>query len=202
MKPILFNTEMVRAIQNGTKTVTRRVLKPQPKKNETGVWIFKDCYWINGIIGLHSNKMDEYAPYKQNDILWVRETWRKDVNRYMYKADYSDNEKFYRGGEEVSIKWCPSIHMPKEAARIFLRVTNVRVEKLQDITPEQIDEEGCKEYGYSVETGKLMPSSPCYFSIVWNGTIRKSDRAIYGWDANPYVFVISFERISKNEALQ
>lgn len=85
--------------------------------------------------------------------------------------------------------------MPKEAARIFLRVTKVRVERLQDITPEQIDAEGCKEYAYSAETGELLPSRPTWFSIVWDNTIKKSDLDKYGWEVNPWVWVIEFERI-------
>lgn len=67
-------------------------------------------------------------------------------------------------------------------------------------TEEQIDAEGCKEYGYSVKTGELMPSSPTYFRIVWDSTIKPADRTIYGWDANPWVWVIEFERIRKEEA--
>ena len=124
-KPILFNTDMVRAILNGRKTVTRRVVKPQP-------------LWFNG---RHYCFADETCPkkwedcddivatyqYQPSDILYVRETWYQDTGRYMYRADYSDIEKFYQNGKEVLVHWHPSIHMPKEAARIFLRVTGVRL---------------------------------------------------------------------------
>lgn len=199
MKPILFNTEMVRAIQNGAKTATRRVVKPQPSMpychefDGEWFWTSKDAdddmmdWWPSYETGLR-------PPYQPGDILYVRETWAA-WSRTMgtspalyYKADWNASD---------GIKWRPSIHMPREAARIFLRVTDVRVERLQEITPEQIDAEGCKEYGYSVETGELMPSSPCYFSIVWNNTIKKADYALYSWDVNPWVWVIEFERCER-----
>lgn len=189
MKPILFNTDMVRAILDGRKTVTRRVVKPQPEARI--VPGEKDCYIYRGIpCGLDG--MTNFAPYRPGDILYVRETWNRLLGEWIYKA----NQK---PGFKNPGKWRPSIHMPREAARIFLRVTDVRVERLQDITPEQIDAEGCKEFGYSVETGELMPSSPCYFSIVWNNTVKKADRALYGWEANPLVRVIEFERCEKPE---
>lgn len=75
MKPILFNTEMVRKILYGTKTVTRRVVNPQPKMDVGGALRWKECYWINGLIGLHSKPVEECAPYKCGDVLYVRETW-------------------------------------------------------------------------------------------------------------------------------
>ena len=98
-------------------------------------------------------------------------------------------------------EWRPSIHMPKKAARIFLRVIDVRVERLQDITSGQIDAEGCKEWAYSAKTGELLPSGPSFFRIKWNRTIKPSDLPLYGWDANPWVWVIEFERIGREEAM-
>ena len=189
MKPILFNTGMVRAILNGTKTVTRRVVKPQPEKGAHSPY---EC--VGGRfafrIGERACTNQYNPPYRPGDILYVREAWTQDGDVFRYKAGFYNQNR----------RWHPSIHMPREAARIFLRVKDVRVERLQEITPEQIDAEGCKEFGFSVETGELMPSSPCYFSIVWNNTIKKADRALYGWDANPWVWVIEFERISREEA--
>lgn len=91
--------------------------------------------------------------------------------------------------------------MPREAARIFLRVTNVRVEQLKDITPEQIDAEGCKEWAYSAATGEPLPSGPSWFRVTWDRTIKPADLPRYGWEANPWVWVIEFERIGKVEAL-
>lgn len=186
MKPILFNTNMVRAILDGQKTVTRRVVKPQP------------ALFGPNIFDWRAMKM----PYRRSDILYVRETFFEYKGMYRYKADGNHLALNALIGGKEFFKWRPSIHMPKEAARIFLRVTNMRVERLQDITPEQIDAEGCKEYGYSAKTGELMPSSPVYFSIAWDGTIKPTDILLYGWAANPWVWVIEFERISKEEALQ
>lgn len=243
-KPILFNTEMVRAILEGRKTATRRVVKGQKdgwelltlKSNDVMVKVrvnakeYKEKYvrlsglWAtfvwDGIPGLPMVK----APCEPGDYLWVRETWRKDVGRYMYRANYSDNEKFYRAGEEVSVKWRPSIHMPKEAARLFLRVTGVRMERLQDITEEGALAEGvpnewpmapvycpyCKGEGL---VGAVHPVSLSYmdvdcpqcakatsrFANLWNSTIKPADRPLYGWEANPWVWVIQFERCEKPE---
>ena len=202
---------MVRAILDGRKAVTRRIIKPQPGRTakfvtdnllpETveagsgGVYCFRD----GTVIG---------APHQAGDILYVRETWAEVGGfspqigefwqQYIYKATYKPNFDL----DVPSIKWHPSIHMPKEAARLFLRVTGVQVERLQDITSEQIDAEGCKEYGYNAKTGELMPSSPTFFKISWDNTVKKSDLDRYGWKANPWVWVIEFERISKVEALK
>ena len=92
------------------------------------------------------------------------------------------------------IHWHPSIHMPKEAARIWLKVTDVRVERLQDITSEQI----CKE-GVEVEEPHVLNGEEkrYAFSSLWNSTIKKSDLDRYGWDASPWVWVIEFERCEK-----
>lgn len=193
MKPILFNTDMVRAILGGRKTVTRRAVKPHFRPGEIAWQVITEK---------HSGKyvrieyLDEWEnetrymcePFRPGDILYVRETWHKDAGRYMFKANYSDTEKFFRDGREVKIKWSPSIHMPKEAARLFLQVTGIRVERLQDIGDEDIISEG-------LEIG-------CYFDDLWNSTVNPDDLPLYGWDANPWVWVIEFERISKEAAMK
>lgn len=199
MKPILFNTDMVRAILDGRKTVTRRVVKPHFRPGETGWQVITEK---------HSGKyvrienLDEWEnetrymkePFRPGDILYVRETWTTVPDgSYVYKASVECPDAW-------AGTWHPSIHMPKEAARMFLRVTDVRVERLQHITPEQIDAEGCKEWGYSAKTRELLPSGPSYFQIVWNSTVKNKDLPFYGWNANPWVWVISFERISRDEA--
>jgi len=128
---------------------------------------------------------------RPGDLLYVRETWcQPAAYTFWYKAD----------SPVQNIKWRPSIHMPREAARIFLRVTDVRVERLQDIAPDQIDAEGCKEWAYSTKTGELLPSGPSWFRIAWNSTIKPKDRTLYGWGADPWVWVIEFEKISPEEA--
>lgn len=206
MKPILFNTDMVRAILEGRKTVTRRVVKPQPKSHIAyacmgsgcGKWGYpgKDAwkYWDDDSFRLPDDiskdelKMHWTPPCNTGDILYVRETWYKDPTRYMYKANYSDTEKFFRDGKEVQIKWHPSIHMPKDAARLFLRVTDVCVERLQDI-----DDAGVVSEGMNI-------GDP--FDELWDSTIKPADLPLYGWDANPWVWVIEFERVRKETALK
>lgn len=193
-KPILFNTEMVQAILDGRKTVTRRVIKPQPKNAHTLLDIDDDnAIFLCGSIknGICSD-WEEFRKlkYKVGDILYVRETWHKDIDRYMYKANYTKHEKFYMDGNEIKLKWKPSIHMPKEAARIFLKVTDVRVEKLQDIKNGwKFAEEGIiEEHGFRSEMANE-------FIDLWDGAIKKQNIETFGWDANPYVWVYEFERV-------
>ena len=190
MKPILFNAQMVRAILEGRKTVTRRAVKFPRGWNPKFTGYIPDGAVLYGSNNIPAAK----APVQVGDVLWVRETWsRMETGQYLYKAD---NEKpiSYLG-------WRPSIHMPREAARIFLRVTDVRVERLQDITPDQIDAEGCKEWAYSATTGELLPSGPSWFKIAWDNTVKAKNMSTYSWDANPWVWVIEFERINKEEAV-
>lgn len=206
MKPILFKTEMVRAILDGRKSCTRRIVKPQqlvgllPDKCKNGVpeeflkekkLMFKPYCNMTDIELINTAYK---APYQRGDILYVRETWCKGLERYIYRADYSDTEKFYRDGKEIEMKWHPSLHMPKDAARIFLRVTNVRVERLQEITTNQIEQEGVETEYLHVLNGEEKKYA---FQNLWNSTIKKSDLDRYGWDANPYVWVIEFERCEK-----
>lgn len=110
----------------------------------------------------------------------------------MYQADNPDYPV-------IPSHWRPSIHMPKEAARIFLRVMDVRVERLQQITEEQAEAEGCQ--AYANWEGSMVPAIVS-FSDVWNSTIKPADQALYGWNANPWVWVIGFERIGKEEAFK
>lgn len=214
-KPILFNTDMVRALLDNQKTATRRVVKYVP--NEEDLKPCKTMGFGYGLIAPNSRVYQIKPPYHPGDILYVRETWRKDVGRYMYKADYSNNEKFYRDGKEVSIKWRPSIHMPREAARIFLRVTDVRVERLHEITVEGMQMEGvtrrCLPGGCPCAwkregcmdrpcPGRDSYEYKCWvlpFIEAWDSTIRPGILARYGWGGNPWVWVIEFERCEKPE---
>lgn len=222
MKPILFNTEMVRAILDGRKSCTRRIVKPQqlvgllPDKCKNGVpeeflkekkLMFKPYCNMTDIELINTAYK---APYQRGDILYVRETWCKGLERYIYRADYSDTEKFYRDGKEIEMKWHPSLHMPKDAARIFLRVTNVRVERLQDITPKDAENEGVgnlfyedigySEKNYGTEVDPEYGIAKEQFSWLWDSTIKKSDLDRYGWEANPWVWIIKFERCDKPES--
>ena len=194
MKPILFNTDMVRAILEGRKTVTRRVVKPQLvecpalKMYNDDIWRIE---WWN-VNEFHSTKV----PYCIGDILYVREAFclfdADHVNngvKYAYKADATPESE--RARKDFGYKWRPSIHMPREVARIFLRVTDVRVERLQDITEEQSILEGFE--AYRSDSGYYEPAT-LGFVETWGSTIKKADRALYGWEANPWVWVIEFER--------
>lgn len=214
VKPILFNTEMVRAILDGRKSCTRRLVKFLSGENPKWTGYIKDGAMLyNG----KNKSCIRKQPYQPGDILYVRETWYKGLERYMYRADYSDTEKFYRDGKEIEMKWHPSIHMPKEAARIFLRVTNVRVERLQDITEDETFEEGldftppclhltgenyCDIDGPCTSEIKYcdMSYGELFGEVLWNNTIKKSDLDRYGWNANPWVWVIEFERCDKPES--
>ncbi len=213
IKPILFNTEMVRAIMDGRKTCTRRLVKPQPDEKHTYPLGFVTDSTEKKEVGCFGFGINEYGGsiqyakppygYAPGDILYVRETWYKGLERYLYRADYSDTEKFYRDGKEVKIKWKPSIRMPKEAARIWLKVTDVRVERLQEIT-----EDGAKAEGANFKNGKnvgfeekMNRTAIERFAEIWNSTIKKADRDRYGWDASPWVWVIEFERCEKPEGV-
>lgn len=256
MKPILFKTEMVKAIQDGRKTTTRRVLKPKYKDDEYGFEILTNRH--TGQL-LRVEKTDESGdtfddmrvispPYQLGDILYVRETWgwnycydcgmadggldivdfndghiesepfrcndetaeriflkkEQEYGCYCYKASAEDGEIPDGDG-----RWHPSIHMPKEATRLFLRVTSIRVERLQDITPKQAIKEGAKD-PYDYQEPAWYDQFPhlldkyeiAAFAGLWDTTIPKKDLARYGWNANPWVWVIEFERISKEEALK
>ena len=214
-KPILFNTEMVQAILAGRKTVTRRVIKPK-HKGASGIKIMSgyvyDIIPIDFIDGQTHTKEYQRAPFKAGDYLYVRETWQylyeldgneqiiEGTDRYYYKATDTipfDTYVDSMGITHETVPWKPSIHMPKEAARIFLKVTDVRVERLQDITEEQAKTEG-SNVGISW-TEKLEHSSIERFEKIWNSTIKKSDIDKYGWEANPWVFVVEFTKIDITE---
>lgn len=240
-KPILFNTEMVRAILDGRKSCTRRLIKTR-RKDACGFYVtrridgsFAGIYEYDENESMFDNPLE--PPYQPGDILYVRETFawcpcwdcgmdteqgactdhiyhseKKEYGCYMYRASCEDNE--YPSADT----WHPSIHMPKEAARIWLKVTDVRVERLQEI-----DEDGAWNEGFRFTTPCLTRISadghtcdldgPCTSPIkycdmtmgelfgreLWNSTIKKSDLDRYGWNANPWVWVIKFERCEKPE---
>lgn len=165
-------------------------------------------------------------PYVPGDILYVRETWRIQA---AHRFDADVRIEFKAGGPMATIQfpgcrsqgterreydsflqkwdrpgWCPSIHMPKEAARLFLKVTNVRVERLQDITPEQARAEGCDGRCNCPSSGSsgslscvIRDFSVEKFKTVWDSTIKPADLDKYGWNANPWVWVIEYERCEK-----
>lgn len=211
--PILFNTDMVRAILDERKTVTRRLIKHDVDA------ILNSPYHKE-----HPDVEDKQIirklcmpPYQPGDILYIRETWcwcpcwdcgfdtdehncchktankffnhnKREYGCYGYKASFDDNE--YPSVDT----WHPSIHMQKEAARIFLKVKDVRVERLQEITIDGIRNEGLTSMAVHAGDMEIALSE---WKNLWNSTIKKSDIDRYGWDANPWVWVISFERCEK-----
>lgn len=211
IKPILFNTEMVRAILDGRKTCTRRIVKPQqligmlPDKCKNGApekflkekkHMFKPYCDMTDIELINTAYKASYQP---GDILYVRETWKKAPNGYYYYEDWQRNDI-----ADVT-KWKPSIHMPKEATRIWLRVTDVMVERLQEITVD-----GCHREGINIETSAVTDGETLNrkhdfslekFETLWDSTVKKSDIDRYGWDANPWVWVIEFEMCEKPEGV-
>lgn len=215
-KPIPFNDEMVRAIQNHNKTVTRRKVKPQPPKEANGIYERMDnCNFQMKVApyeGIYDYEI--IPPYKVGDFLFVQETWSEDKHNYLYRADfpYEDLEKL-----KNIMRWGSPKCMPRKAARIFLRVTDVRVERLQDITEDGVCEEGAEpliqcpnEHTVYYPDGGMEACynasccKPCYFDkpyselfgkLVWNSTVKKSDLDKYGWDANPWVLVVKFEKV-------
>lgn len=229
--PILFNIDMVRAILDGRKTVTRRVIKNLPKDAEY-VGQLEDSFdpWDEKDIGKSMFKTSllptEKAgcifikpPYQPGDTLYVRETWQECCrntihsqivhNKYCFKASV-DNPIYGCIDRECGqiCNWKPSIHMPKEAARIWLKVTDVRVERLQDITDDQAKKEGiCEEWTMAWWKPTYNdPDSggyPCYRDTfandLWDSVVKTPDLDRYGWDANPWVWVIEFERCEKPE---
>nr|DAU23852.1 MAG TPA: ASCH domain protein [Caudoviricetes sp.] len=213
IKSILFNTEMVRAILDGRKTCTRRIVKDGIP--DDAMWGYT-AFTHKGYISCRGVYADGYGegffklPYQPGDLLYVRETWGHPISlnsdkQYVFRADKIAESGF----KNDSHIWHPSIHMPKEAARIWLKVTNVRVERLQDITPKDAENEGVgnlfyedigyseKKYGTEVDPEYGIAKEQ--FAWLWESTIKKSDLDRYGWDANPWVWVIEFERCESQE---
>lgn len=197
IKPILFNTEMVWANLDGRKTCTRRLVRFLPGENPQWTGYIRDGLMIyNG----RNEPCITKAPYQPGDILYVRETWCDDRQ---FTHDSTPGRYFYKASERGNFKWKPSIRMPKEAARIWLKVTDVRVERLQEITEDGAKAEGAidnRGFIHSPENEyDRIHTAKEHFIKIWNGTIKKSNLNCYGWDANPWVWVIEFERCEKPE---
>ena len=206
IKPILFNTEMVRAILDGRKTCTRRICKDANECTVPDMEFYnadRRTYAVHNFVDKeHTEQLstaERTCPICTGDILYVRETWKKAPNGYYYYEDWQRNDI-----ADVT-KWKPSIHMPKEAARIWLKVTDVRVERLHEITEDGAKAEGAidnRGFIHSPENEyDRIHTAREHFIKIWNSTIKKSDIDRYGWDANPYVWVISFERCEKPEGV-
>lgn len=204
IKPILFNSEMVWAIMDGRKSCTRRLVKPQPEEKHTFPLGFVTDSTEKKEVGCFGFGINEYGgsiqyvkpPYQPEDILYVRETWHrytKQVGKgegchleehYGYKASIANSE-------DAEEPWKPSIHMPKEAARIWLKVTNVRVERLQDITEDGAEAEGAidnRGFIHSPENEyDRIYTAREHFIGIWDRTIKKSDLDRYGMGTCDYI---------------
>ena len=219
MKPILFNTDMVQAILEGRKTVTRRAIKPQPE-GELRPMGQGSCW--PGYFADTGEERVLRPPYQPGDVLYVRETWAKvpvspgghfrPNGVYYYKAGPVDVPEGYLR------RWSPSIHMPREAARIFLRVKSVRAERLQHISSGDVlregiepldfpggckcawENEGCMDRPCANRDGYIEMCHWMPFMRLWDKTVKGHDRTKYSWEANPWVWVIEFERIESEDA--
>ncbi len=217
VKPILFNTAMVQAILGGRKTVTRRVLAEKVLLNKkwgldrepylhNGKWYYDEQTAVDD-----SRTIELKAKCQPGDILYVRETWHKYSKRIgkgesCHLAEFYGYKASVKNSEDSNTPWKPSIHMPKEAARIWLKVTNVRVERLQNITEEQAKAEGISEECATAwwkptyndpDSGGYPEYRKTFAWDLWNSTVKKADIDRYGWKANPWVWVIEFERCEK-----
>lgn len=216
--PMLFNTEMTQLTAGGLKTATRRLVKPQPREfvqqragKPLEIW---DGTGIYSIFTQDRRMITINAPCKKGDILYVRETWAfwpcieceeeescrknpathtdKDATTegcYIYRADHPHPER---------ITWRPSIHMPRAAARIWLGVTDVKIQRLQEMTLDDFLREGVviRPEAFNDPDNAYMQARERFISV-WNSTIPRWQQAIYGWDANPWVWAIEFEKCNK-----
>ena len=203
MKPILFHAEMVRAILAGRKSVTRRDPFQMPAGYTRVNGLYRNsagrlCAVFHGTDPDASTVKDVPARYEPGDILWVRETWQvKRGGGYLYKADAAASHDLFvtPDGRVVNdIPWRPSIHMPKEAARLFLRVTGVFLERIQDISAGDVLAEGALGTHFQAPTRGA-------FAELWDRTVKPAALPCLGWSANPWVWGIAFERISRDEAV-
>lgn len=219
MKPILFSTPMVQAILSGTKTQTRRIIRPQPCQEATkfNKFIYSDDTGWEARFANDSSPAvcDRKVHIVIGHTLWVRETWER-FDCSCCEGDYYTGECFsvpdknegcylYKASHEIrgDARWHPSIHMPREAARIFLRVTDVRVERVQELSVDD-----CIEEGVEVEWSESLPK-PSYMSLayaerrvkpafqtayreLWDSLNAKRG---YSWTANPWVWVYKFVRV-------
>lgn len=221
IKPILFNAEMVRAILDGRKTCTRRIVKGFiPDDAIWGYTVFTPKGYIScrGTFPVGYGEKFFKLPYQKGDILYVRETWQflyeldgneqpvEETGKYYYAATDITLFNTYvdeNGAEHDYVPWRPSIHMPKEAARIWLRVTDVRAERLQECGEgwcSDIEKEGIvtpQDAILYISDDAFHDALRMEFQKNWDSTIKKSDIERYGWNANPWVWVIEFERCEK-----
>lgn len=191
-KPVIFNTDDVCAIITGRKTVMRQVVKPQPPKDAVGY--FERC--DDGSYAMKLANYDNIYDYNVmplymvGDILYVREAWSNDtfkylIPRYAYKADYTEKMQQYCG-----LKWRSPVNMPKQAVRLFLRITDVHIERIQSISDIDMVRDFCRCTEAVTPQLKASLAEAC-----WNESLNKKNLTQYAWSKNPYVFVYEFEKL-------
>lgn len=211
-RPILFNADMVRAVLDGRKTQTRRIMREQPevipKEDEHG----KPGFWIPFNAGktmVRNDDMHIACPFGlKGDRLWVRETFRvhsraTDVATLVYKA--SEQQSWTQQTHRVPIEkcnkpavvdtWTPSIHMPRWASRITLEITGVRVERLWDITEDNAKAEGCTFEALRFKPGTREAEEMGHTAVYQFGGLWQSIYGEESWQANPWVWVVEFKRV-------
>lgn len=195
-RPILFSAPMVRAILDGTKTQTRRVVKPQPV---TRGRVDEDCVVTIGK-QTHSgptrymlDRLTEFGcPYGQpGDRLWVKETHAiRSTGQVVYRADTTDFDP--RAADVVGGRWRPSIHMPRRASRITLTITDVRVERLQEISEVDAEAEGVAFMREHTDIDETLTAVQLYAAL-WDSINGEG-----AWSSNPWVWVVTFTRASES----
>jgi hypothetical protein len=204
-RPIIFSGPMIRAILEGRKTQTRRVIEPQPATVEAVAGY--SAFTPDGHISLRGPSGEEWFvkfKYRSGDVLWVREVWSHvkfecgdgAVKPGNFNPDYPWEIRYRAdGGEPAGGRWRSPIHMPKWACRLRLRVLDVRVERVQEITPGDIVKEGApREHSSDLIT--MVDKDRSWFKSGWDALNAKRG---HGWDMNPWVWVIEFERAGKGQ---
>ena len=214
---MIFNGEMVRAILDGRKTQTRRIMKVQPESNQLGLLLITDStkhsdigkyHWAeSNATGNHVRSKLFSCPFGAvGDRIWVRETWAEAgasaPDLKLYRANYPEHvPSIYENVPPAEeIRWTPSIHMPRTASRILLEITDVRVERLNAISQEDAQAEGMELTGWrptysDPDSGGEVMTPYDNFAELWS--------SIYGsdsWNANPWVWVIEFKRVEGGAA--
>lgn len=198
-RPILFSAPMIRAILDGRKSQTRRIIKPQPRQIDGG-WQYGKKYQNHAFGAAATPATDIFYPYQcpygqPGDHLWVRETWQKFGKEYAYAA--TDGDVF------SETKWRPSIHMPRDASRITLQITDIRAERLHDITESDAIDEGINfttqnggpnKYYDNYHTGRWMDSEMLNNPIASYRTLWETINGPGSWEQNPWVWVIEFSK--------
>lgn len=211
--PILFSGPMVRAILDGRKGQTRRVIKPQPQEfslRPSDVSVAPYCtgnpelgmayYWMSG--GLWNSTSKFFPRYKEGDILWVRETWKHIFPEANGPIEYRAN---HGEGAKVTGGWRPSIFMPKQVCRLFLKATRVRAERVADISREDSIAEGLAcltkdkadvAYAWKDDDNHGHGTATGAFRGLWDSINAKRG---FGWEVNPWVWVYTFEQVERPE---